>query len=98
MVKPQTITRMSNAENGAPNASGDNAAHVALASIAAAATRALPHWSAQRPASTHPTDPLAMAMKATSEPVPVVARALSDVEAPVLSDVEANAAIQVHIA
>ena len=88
-LKPQTTASTSKTKEGAPNVSGESAAQIALTIIAAPATRAFPHSSAQRPANTQPIDPDAIAMNAKSEP------ALGDAPA---SDAAANAAIQVHIA
>src|SRR4051794_13068159 len=97
-VKPQTIARANRSGSGAPNRSGDARQHAALATIAAPATRALPHSSAHCPATTHPTAPLAIVTNARSDPIALAAGRARDAAAPVLSDVAAKAAIHVHIA
>ena len=59
-LKPQTTASTSKTKGGAPNVSGESAAQIALTIIAAPATRAFPHSSAQRPANTQPIDPEAI--------------------------------------
>src|SRR5262245_22763897 len=89
---PQTIASRNSHHGEAPKTADERAAHVPLTSIAAPATCALPHASAQNPAIAQPTAPIPMATNATSEPTRVVAMPAT------VSEAVANAAIHVHIA
>src|SRR5262245_26686195 len=89
---PQTAANRNSSVVGAPKKNPATAEHVALATSASRAMRALPKASAQRPAATQPTAPLAIAANATSEPIRLSMPYRAAVAA------LAKAAIQVHIA
>jgi hypothetical protein len=89
---PHTIASANSHQGAAPKTKPDTAAHTPLTSMAAPATRALPHVSAQNPAIAHPAAPVPMATNATSEPVCAVTIPAA------LNEAAANAAIHVHMA
>ena len=67
-LNPQTTANAISPASEARKASGESSAHDALTTMAAPATRGLPHASAHSPATTHPIAPLAIMTNATSDP------------------------------
>ena len=89
---PQTDANRKSRSVGAPKKNPAAAEQAALVRSASRAIRAFPSASAQRPAATQPTAPLAIAANAISEPVRLSVPCRASRAAP------ANAEIQVHIA